>query len=185
MWELIKEVLKAESSIYMKHKAKGATVIKPSSLLLIIIGILYLLSPIDIIPELWIKPKVFGYIDDLVLLAVIAIYSYGDIGGVFLDARVQTTRVSKPARNVEESIVPSEEQPDVGTSNIPAPVGSSSGTNSLESYMGNNTVRVVDDNSSNTNSNKAVKPSDTEDFYSQFINQRLDTKRRDTDENND
>lgn len=81
MLKIIKELLDTEKNLVFSERAKGNFVMRPTSILWCIFGFLYLLAPIDIIPEGLIEPRVCGFIDDIILLCFIGYVVYLDIGG--------------------------------------------------------------------------------------------------------
>jgi uncharacterized membrane protein YkvA (DUF1232 family) len=147
MWELLKELLKHETFLVVKYRAKGLTVVKPSSIALIALGILYLLSPIDLIPEAWITPKVFGFIDDIIVLSVISMYVYGDIGGVITHAEIRSITVPVEEKSIGPTSLPSTDGSNDHLVPVPASVPRLGGADSLEAYVRNNAVSTNDEHS--------------------------------------
>lgn len=88
MFELIKALIndlyEYEGGLVTEARTNGYKIIRPSSCLLIIISILYLLSPIDIVSEAIVSPKFMGYIDDILILIFIGAYVYTDVRGVIV-----------------------------------------------------------------------------------------------------
>lgn len=80
--ELLVDLYDYEGSLVDAARDNGYKFIRPSSVLLILIMILYVVSPYDIISEALVKPKVMGYIDDLFLCIFICGYAYSDLKGV-------------------------------------------------------------------------------------------------------
>lgn len=73
--EIIDDLNNAELSVVRKHKL----LIRPSSGVFLALGIFYGLSPVDIIPEAYLAPKIFGFIDDLIILTIVGVIVYSDI----------------------------------------------------------------------------------------------------------
>jgi len=68
-----------ETELTLQFKAKGSNVVKPSLVLIGLMTLFYLLSPIDIIPEQFVSPRVFGYIDDILVLTACVVYIFSNI----------------------------------------------------------------------------------------------------------
>lgn len=121
MLAILKQLLDTEKELVFKERSKGKFVIRPSSVILTIVAIFYLASPIDIIPEGLITPKVCGLIDDLVVLILTGYCVYLDIGGELSGySRVQHGKVSKERKPVRQDSVPDINEPvheDVTVSN--------------------------------------------------------------------
>lgn len=106
MLVILKQLLDTEKELVFKERAKGRFVIRPSSVILTIVAVFYLASPIDIIPEGLITPKICGLIDDLVVLILTGYCVYLDIGGELNgSSRVQHGKVSKQRKPVRQDSV--------------------------------------------------------------------------------
>lgn len=77
-----KELLNKEEELVSNDRAHGINTIKPSSVLLGGFALIYTISSVDIIPEKLIRPNVFGYIDDLIIVVIAIFFIYLDIGGL-------------------------------------------------------------------------------------------------------
>lgn len=103
MRELIQEVLEFERDKVLEARAHGTFLLRPSTVALIAIGLLYLTSSIDIVPELFITPKLLGFIDDVIVLTVIIIYTYRDWGEI-IEGTVQFGSLRKSKHGGESEV---------------------------------------------------------------------------------
>lgn len=78
MNNLIKDLLAYEGDLLLDYKAEGHFAIRPSSILLVLFAMFYCLSGVDLVPELLVRPKAVGYIDDLLLSIAVIAYTYKD-----------------------------------------------------------------------------------------------------------
>lgn len=121
MLAIFKQLLDTEKELVFKERSKGKFVMRPSSVILTIVALLYLASPIDLIPEGLITPKICGFIDDLVLLIFTGYYVYLDIGGELNGHNgVQHGKVSKERKPVRQDSIPSVDKPIHEDADVPS-----------------------------------------------------------------
>lgn len=105
MLKVIREFLEAlydyEGDLVDTARQNGYKFIRLTTVLFILIALLYLLSPYDIISEAFVKPRAIGYIDDLIVIIIVAGYSYGDIKEVLKNGEVKVQ--SEDDDDTEES----------------------------------------------------------------------------------
>ena len=86
-WQVIKEIIadiySYEGDVIFSARQENFKVIRPSSVLLILIGIFYCLSPVDLVSEAVVVPKFMGYVDDIIICLLIGACVYSDVKGVF------------------------------------------------------------------------------------------------------
>lgn len=112
MLDILKAMLNLEREMVFKARAKKHFAIRISTIVCIIFAIQYLLSPIDLIPEALIKPRICGYIDDLVVIIISAYVTYLDIGGELIgDKGVQHSKVQKSGKPVRKTVVSNADRP--------------------------------------------------------------------------
>lgn len=100
VFKILVETLKYESKLVLEAKSKGARIVKPSTLFLYILGLLYIFSGIDLIPEKFIKPVAFGFVDDLLVIGLIIILTGSDIGGIieYVSRKIPAIRIPEKQR---------------------------------------------------------------------------------------
>lgn len=143
MFKIFMQVLKYENKLVMEARSKGSKLIRPSTVLLLVLGLFYLTSGIDIIPEQFLQPKAFGFIDDIIVIAVIIILTGSDLGGVlkYASSKIPDIRIPEIRRNIKEVKVPTavpghKDIPDV-VPNADSSLGSS---DNIESIVGDSAI---------------------------------------------
>lgn len=95
-------------------RAHGINTIKPSSVLLGGFALIYIISSIDIIPEKLIRPNVFGYIDDLIIVVIAIFFIYLDIGGLIdsedREFNISDKEVQRDKESEREDSVPMDDK---------------------------------------------------------------------------
>lgn len=103
MKEIFLQLLDYERDLVLDARSKGQFTLRPTTVFLIIIGMLYLTSSIDIVPEYFIHPKLLGYIDDMIVVVTILIYTYKDWGEVIEgEVRLPSIQKFKAGRQVTD-----------------------------------------------------------------------------------
>lgn len=105
MIEIFKQLLDYERDLVLDARSRGEFSLRPTTIFLILIGILYLTSSLDIVPEYFIHPKLLGYIDDIIVVVTILIYTYKDWGEV-IEGEVQLPKLQgiKSRRKVTDDV---------------------------------------------------------------------------------
>lgn len=96
MQNLLQNLLQEETDMITNRRANGEKVFRPSAIAVLVVVFLYSLSPIDFIPELLVKPVIFGFIDDLIFIVAAIVYSAEDVSCLFSS--------EKPVDDLEDSI---------------------------------------------------------------------------------
>lgn len=78
MDKLLKKLLEFERELLHESRATGGWKIRPSSIILVLFAIFYIIAGIDLFPESIVRPKILGYIDDLIIFIAVASYTYKD-----------------------------------------------------------------------------------------------------------
>lgn len=155
--KILLQVLKYEDKLILEAKSKGQKILKPSTLILWLFGFFYAASPLDLIPELIITPRAFGFIEDLIVLTAIIILTSSDLGGIinYASRKIPAIRIPEPKgkdgptevsvglpRNedvltvLRQPTVSSsnsiDDKPFVGSSSVPNPVPSGDDTPVIE-----------------------------------------------------
>jgi hypothetical protein len=159
MWELLKELLKQETFLVIKYRAKGLTVMKPSSIALIVFSIMFLILGLR-------SGSMFGYIVTVVVLSLVAMIVYGDIGGVFVNEEVRPKSVPLEEKSDGPIIFPGTDRSSDHLIPVPDSVSRERSADSLESYIRNNALHIDDERSVTTNSDETAKPLD---IYAHFL----------------
>lgn len=176
MLKLILEVLRAETELTIAFKMKGVKVVKPSLVLIGMLSLFYILSPIDIVPEKIITPVVFGFIDDLLVLAACVVYIMSNVtvdveGGL---KNVRDIKIPDLSNFTRKSKVPSvdERNEDVPNSGDTTNDGNTI-SNSDETVVGSTNDGTSDSSSNDSTSSQDDEndgdetnfTSDDEDFF--------------------
>lgn len=167
MNNIVKELLKKETMLVEKERATGKFVIRPSSVVAGVTSVLYLLSSLDIVPEALIRPKAFGFIDDLVLLVASGILIYSDLGGIS-NAGIQTTRFREEERDIREDVVPVTVEPVRDDDIILSSSDSDGVPNSLESLLRSTSISSDNDTGDLTTIDLSINDEETRDTGSQI-----------------
>lgn len=146
MKELIYRLLNHESELLYEHKAAGQKVFRPSSILLILIAVLYCTSGIDLFPEKWVKPTILGFIDDILIVIAVAAYTYKD-WSEFSEIRFTNIPFSRPSGESEVSMGDGDE----------ASTDSSSDASTSDSNPDTD-IDKADDNSSSSSVDTGLDP---------------------------
>ena len=104
MLTFIRDWFKQETTLVEKERAAGKKAIRPSSIILGSFALFYLLSPIDIIPEAFVKPKVFGFIDDLIVVLLVGFYIYKDVRGILNETICSSRILGNQGGNKEDNL---------------------------------------------------------------------------------
>lgn len=112
MLKIMKTLLDTEKNLVFSERAKGKFVVRPTTILTVIFSLLYLLAPIDILPEGLIEPSICGFIDDLIILCISGYIVYLDIGGE-IDGfeKLQNGKVSKKKQSNGKNRVCTDNKP--------------------------------------------------------------------------
>lgn len=106
MLKIFFALLAKEKELVFAERAKGRLVWRPSSIIAIVFCIFYLLSPIDIIPEGLLSgiTKLYGYIDDIVMLILTGYVVYLDVGGEYSGySRISNGSIQKKGKPTGQS----------------------------------------------------------------------------------
>lgn len=104
MIETIKKLLEYELRLVSEKRRKGIKCVRPSFMLLTLLCLFYVLSGVDLIPEVLIHPKVFGFIDDIIIVCVYIVITSSEMGELLHGVKrsvgseksvIQTDRVSE------------------------------------------------------------------------------------------
>jgi hypothetical protein len=144
MFSYIKEVLQEETRITAKYRSKGITVVKLSSIAVILIALVFTVFGTQAL-LLGGGSSSFVFITMLVVLGLAGVYVYSDIGGMF-SGKVQFKPVSKPKEPEQKIDVPIENRPMRDNTIVPAANVSDDSGIDLESV-----VRRMSANNSNSN----------------------------------
>jgi uncharacterized membrane protein YkvA (DUF1232 family) len=121
------ETLKYERDLTLKYRAEGHNFVRPSTVLFCALALLYVLSPIDLIPEKWL-PWYLAYWDDLFVAGVALARAISDISDVQLSLSLL------PRRDKEDEFVePEPEEPEELPQDVQAALDSF-GTAGREEY---------------------------------------------------
>lgn len=82
MKDIVIKVLEFESRLVTEARARGELAFRPSSVLIGLVALFYILSPVDLIPEALTRPLAFGYIDDIIVAVFAGIFIYKDVRGL-------------------------------------------------------------------------------------------------------
>lgn len=113
MLKILKILLDKEKELVFSERAKGKFVTRPSSVIMVVFALLYLLSPIDIIPEGLLSgiSKLYGFIDDILVLILTGYVVYLDVGGEFNgNDRVSNGKLQKKGKSSRQGSVPSKNE---------------------------------------------------------------------------
>lgn len=129
--DLLKQLLNEEEDLMVIARDNGLNFLKPSSCTAILILILYIFSPIDLIPEVLLKQNWIGYLDDVAIAIILGGYVYNDVKGVleYGETKIRTKRIQQPKEPNREDKVPKEYRPVTDSRNVESPVDSNTANN--------------------------------------------------------
>lgn len=143
MVDLFMKLMKYEYKIVMEMRSKGMKILRPSTLYLWLLAGFYTFSGIDIIPEIIVQPKAFGFIDDLIVIAGAIILTGGDLGGMInaVSGKISSIRISEIKGVHRESKDANIMQRDTNVSDVlRRPDTSVSSDNHRETVMGSTII---------------------------------------------
>ncbi len=92
---VFKYCLTFEKQLSIGFRIKGFPCFRPSQIVAFLLMLFYILSPIDLLPEMWIRPIVFAFIDDALIFAAGLIYTLYDILGFYVAKAGESNGKSK------------------------------------------------------------------------------------------